>query len=176
MSLADQLTVARAAAVPFVVLLYSWNFDGHAYWATALFCAAMTTDWLDGRVARRHGRTSPLGSLLDPIADKTFVLAALTAFVVHRELSLRDFAVILSRDIGTAVGAVVAWLMPGLTVRSFRARLPGKVVTVLQLVALLVLCVAPRWLHPVVLAIGLASVVALADYTLALALALPRRR
>src|SRR5438128_1284673 len=36
-TLADQLTVARAAAVPLVVVLYVWGFHGHDYWATALF-------------------------------------------------------------------------------------------------------------------------------------------
>ena len=63
--------------MPIVVVLYAWPFSGHAYWATAVFCVAMTTDWFDGRLARRHGRTSPLGSLLDPIADKLLVLATL---------------------------------------------------------------------------------------------------
>ena len=72
---ADKLTVARAAAVPIVVVLYAWNFSGHDYWATAVFCVAMTTDWFDGRLARRAGRTSSLGTLLDPIADKVLVLA-----------------------------------------------------------------------------------------------------
>jgi CDP-diacylglycerol--glycerol-3-phosphate 3-phosphatidyltransferase len=81
MSLADQLTVARVLAVPFVVALYAWPFSGHAYWATALFAVAMTTDWFDGRVARRRGRTSPLGSLLDPVADKVLVLAVLVMLV-----------------------------------------------------------------------------------------------
>src|SRR5213078_559142 len=81
MSPADQLTVARALSVPVVVLLYAWNFDNHAYWATAVFCVAMTTDWFDGRLARRHGRTSSVGSLLDPIADKVLVLAALVMLV-----------------------------------------------------------------------------------------------
>ena len=33
MSFADQLTVARAVAVPFVIVLYVWHFPGHAYWA-----------------------------------------------------------------------------------------------------------------------------------------------
>jgi CDP-diacylglycerol---glycerol-3-phosphate 3-phosphatidyltransferase len=78
---ADQLTVARAASVPLVVVLYAWPFHGHAYWATAAFCVAMATDWFDGRLARRHGRTSPLGSLLDPIADKVLVLAVLVMLV-----------------------------------------------------------------------------------------------
>jgi CDP-diacylglycerol--glycerol-3-phosphate 3-phosphatidyltransferase len=81
MSPADQLTVARALSVPIVVALYAWSFSGHAYWATAVFCVAMTTDWFDGRLARRHGRTSPLGSLLDPIADKVLVLATLVMLV-----------------------------------------------------------------------------------------------
>ena len=81
MSPADQLTVARAASVPLVVLLYAWPFPNHDYWATAVFCVAMATDWFDGRLARRHGRTSPLGSLLDPIADKVLVLAVLVMLV-----------------------------------------------------------------------------------------------
>ncbi len=81
MSLADQLTVARALSVPFVVVLFAWSFHGHDYWATAVFAVAMATDWFDGRIARRHGHTSPLGSLLDPIADKVLVLAVLVMLI-----------------------------------------------------------------------------------------------
>jgi CDP-diacylglycerol---glycerol-3-phosphate 3-phosphatidyltransferase len=76
-NLPDQLTVARVASVPFVVALYSWGFAHHDYWATAVFIAAMSTDQLDGWLARRRGRTTALGSLLDPIADKILVLAVL---------------------------------------------------------------------------------------------------
>jgi len=81
MSPADQLTVVRALSVPIVVVLFAWPFPHHAYWATAVFCVAMATDWLDGRLARRHGRASPLGSLLDPIADKVLVLGTLVMLV-----------------------------------------------------------------------------------------------
>src|ERR671925_209745 len=81
MNLPDVLTIARAAAVPPVVLLYAWGFNGHDYWATAVFCVAMATDWFDGRIARSRGRTSPLGSLLDPVADKILVLAVLVMLV-----------------------------------------------------------------------------------------------
>ena len=63
MTLPDQLTVARAASVPLVVLLYAWDFPNNEYWATALFCVAMATDWFDGRIARSRGVTSPLGVL-----------------------------------------------------------------------------------------------------------------
>ena len=81
MGLADQLTVARAASVPLVIGLYVWHFHGHNYWATALFVVAMSTDWFDGRIARSRGRTSPLGSLLDPVADKILVLAVLIVLI-----------------------------------------------------------------------------------------------
>jgi CDP-diacylglycerol--glycerol-3-phosphate 3-phosphatidyltransferase len=121
MSFADQLTVARAASVPLVVALFAIPFHGHNYWGTAVFCAAMSTDWFDGRIARRSGQTSSLGSLLDPVADKLLVLATLivlleqdvfpawmVAAIVARELlvtGLRQAAiergvVIAARDLG----------------------------------------------------------------------------
>jgi CDP-diacylglycerol--glycerol-3-phosphate 3-phosphatidyltransferase len=80
-TLPDQLTVARALSVPVVVVLYEWSFPHHNYWATGLFVAAMTTDWFDGRIARRRGHTSPLGSLLDPVADKLLVLSVLIVLI-----------------------------------------------------------------------------------------------
>jgi CDP-diacylglycerol---glycerol-3-phosphate 3-phosphatidyltransferase len=81
MGFADQLTLARAAAVPVVILLFAWDFPNHDYWATGVFVAAMATDWFDGRWARRTGSTSNLGKLLDPIADKLLVIAALVMLV-----------------------------------------------------------------------------------------------
>jgi phosphatidylglycerophosphate synthase len=54
-SLPDQLTVLRVAAVPLVVLLYAWDFENHAYWATTIFVVAMATDQIDGWLARAVG-------------------------------------------------------------------------------------------------------------------------
>ena len=99
MGLADQLTVARALSVPFVVALFAWDFDGHDYWATALFAVAMTTDWFDGRIARRRGRTSPLGSLLDPVADKVLVLAVLVMLIGERVVPAWMVAAIVVREL-----------------------------------------------------------------------------
>jgi CDP-diacylglycerol---glycerol-3-phosphate 3-phosphatidyltransferase len=98
MNLADVLTVARAASVPFVVLLYAWDFSGHNYWATALFAVAMATDWFDGRIARSRGRPSPLGSLLDPAADKILVLAVLIMLVDQRVVPGWMVALIVVRE------------------------------------------------------------------------------
>jgi CDP-diacylglycerol--glycerol-3-phosphate 3-phosphatidyltransferase len=135
MGLPDQLTVARISATPLVVVLYIWDFPGHAYWATGIFIAAMATDQIDGWLARRQGRTTPLGSLLDPVADKVLVLSVLivlagegvvpgwmTAAIVAREFlvsglrlaALERGVVLHARDLGKlktwaqAVAAAVA--------------------------------------------------------------------
>src|SRR3954453_19502957 len=121
MSLADRLTVARAVSAPLVVLLFALEFDGHNYWGTAVFCVAMSTDWFDGRIARRSGRTSSFGSLLDPVADKLLVMATLiglldqgvfpawmvAAIVAHellisglRQAAVERGVVIAARDLG----------------------------------------------------------------------------
>jgi CDP-diacylglycerol--glycerol-3-phosphate 3-phosphatidyltransferase len=96
---ADQLTVARAAAAPVVVLLYVWSFHGHNYWATGLFAVAMATDWFDGRVARSSGRSSPLGSLLDPVADKVLVLSVLIVLIGQRVFPAWMVAAIVAREL-----------------------------------------------------------------------------
>jgi CDP-diacylglycerol--glycerol-3-phosphate 3-phosphatidyltransferase len=109
MGLPDQLTVARALSVPVVVLLYELNFPHHDYWATALFCVAMSTDWLDGRIARRRGHTSALGSLLDPIADKILVLAVLIVLIDRGVFPGWMVAAIVARELlvsGLRLGAI----------------------------------------------------------------------
>jgi CDP-diacylglycerol--glycerol-3-phosphate 3-phosphatidyltransferase len=98
-TLPDQLTVARIAAVPLVVLLYAWELPHNEYWATALFCVAMATDWLDGRIARSRGVTSPLGSLLDPIADKVLVLAVLVMLLEDEIWPAWMVAAIVAREL-----------------------------------------------------------------------------
>jgi len=98
-TLPDSLTVVRIAAVPLVVVLYAWNFDGHAYWATAAFVVAMATDWFDGRIARRRGTSSALGSLLDPVADKVLVLAVLVMLIGEDVAPSWMVALIVVREI-----------------------------------------------------------------------------
>jgi CDP-diacylglycerol---glycerol-3-phosphate 3-phosphatidyltransferase len=99
MGLADQLTLARALSVPVVVVLYAVSFSDHDYWATGVFCVAMATDWFDGRIARRSGRPSSLGSLLDPIADKLLVLATLIVLIDQEVFPAWMVAAIVAREL-----------------------------------------------------------------------------
>ena len=99
MTIADQLTVARAISVPIVIVLFAVDFGGHNYWATGVFCAAMATDWFDGRIARRQGRTSAFGSLLDPVADKLLVVAALIMLIEQGVFPAWMVAAIVAREL-----------------------------------------------------------------------------
>jgi CDP-diacylglycerol--glycerol-3-phosphate 3-phosphatidyltransferase len=134
MTLPDYLTVGRAASVPFVVALFVWDFPGHYYWATALFAVAMATDWFDGRIARRRGRTSPLGSLLDPIADKILVLAVLITLIGEDVFPAWMVAAIVAREFLVS-GLRLAAIERGVVVE---ARDLGKLKTWAQATATLV--------------------------------------
>jgi CDP-diacylglycerol--glycerol-3-phosphate 3-phosphatidyltransferase len=131
MTPADQLTVARAAVVPLVVILFTWNFTHHAYWATAVFIVAMATDQVDGWLARRQGRSTALGSLLDPIADKILVLAALVVLVDEDVFRGWMVAAIVAREF-LVTGLRLAALEKGVVVH---ARDLGKLKTWAQATA-----------------------------------------
>ena len=131
MTVADRLTVARVAAVPLVIALFAWHFRDHAYWATAIFIAAMTTDQLDGWIARRQGRTSELGSLLDPMADKLLTLSTLVVLVGEGALRGWMVALIVVRELLVAALRLAA-LERGVVIR---ARDLGKLKAWVQAVA-----------------------------------------
>jgi CDP-diacylglycerol--glycerol-3-phosphate 3-phosphatidyltransferase len=131
MSLADQLTVSRAASVLAVVVLFAWSFPGHAYWATGVFIAAMATDQVDGWLARRQGRSSALGSLLDPVADKLLVVAALIMLVAEGAAPAWMVALLVAREFLVSAFRLAA-LQRGVVVQ---ARELGKLKTWAQAVA-----------------------------------------
>src|SRR5216684_7915785 len=131
MGLADQLTVARALSVPVVVALFAISFANHDYWATGVFCAAMATDWFDGRIARRRGRTSPLGSLLDPVADKLLVLSVLIVLIDQNVVPAWMVVAIVAREFLVS-GLRLAALERGIVLH---ARDLGKLKTWSQAVA-----------------------------------------
>jgi CDP-diacylglycerol--glycerol-3-phosphate 3-phosphatidyltransferase len=128
--LADQLTLARIVAAPVVVLLFAWDFPNHDYWATGLFALAMATDTFDGWWARRTGRPSDLGRLLDPVADKLLVMAVLV-MLVGRSLPGWMVAGIIAREFLMA-GLRLAALERGVVMD---ARDLGKLKTWVQSIA-----------------------------------------
>ena len=127
-----------------------------------LLFAAAATDALDGFIARVSGTVSHIGLLLDPLCDKLFVLFALGGFLARAELSLAGFMILILRDLYTAgsysIGRLVGVVIP------FRPRWAGKIATGLQLLTLLALIFAPRYVPLLVPLVGVVSVYSIIDY------------
>ena len=123
----------------FVSLLFYQRFLP----AFATFIVAGITDGLDGLLARRFHQQSPLGRILDPIADKMMLV---TSFIVlsmkgvyptpipkHLPIPFWVTITVLSRDVFILVGAAAINMVTGF--RAFQPSLPGKISTVVQIVA-----------------------------------------
>ena len=134
----------------------------------ALIGVASVTDFLDGWLARRRNAATRWGALIDPIADRIIVLTAVSAFLISGELTTWQYFVLLSRDIMTAIGFLVARLVPWLRPVEFKARYLGKVVTTLQLATFIAILAYPDLVTFLVLLVGIASAAAIVDYTYAL--------
>ena len=134
----------------------------------ALIVVAALTDFLDGWLARRQHTDSMSGAIIDPIADRAFVLTALSVYLYDGLITTTDYFIILARDFATALGFVVARIVPWLRPAVFQARLLGKTVTTLQLALLVTILVWRRPVDYLILAIGVLSAASIVDYTLAL--------
>jgi cardiolipin synthase len=72
------ISFARLAGVP--LFLYLFLVAERYGWAVTVLAIGGTSDWIDGYLARRLGQVSRLGELLDPLADRLYILATLIAF------------------------------------------------------------------------------------------------
>lgn len=137
MTSANQLTILRMAFVPVFILLV---VSGYPAGALAVFVAAGVTDALDGLIARRFNQSTPLGTFLDPIADKlllisSFIVFSLTNLELQMRIPLWLTLTVISRDV-LLVGSV---LIINLTVgrRLFPPSVLGKATTASQLITVL---------------------------------------
>jgi len=161
-TLPNSISLSRLLlAFAFVVIDGPWQ-------RTVLILSAATTDYLDGWLARRGNSSTVAGAIIDPLADRVFVLAAVSSYLVGGLLATSQYFIFLSRDIATAVGFIVARFIPGLGASAFQARLLGKTVTVFQLALLLAALHWPAAVQPLILMIGAFSAVSIVDYTVAL--------
>jgi CDP-diacylglycerol--glycerol-3-phosphate 3-phosphatidyltransferase len=135
LNLPNTLTVLRILLVPVVIVaLLDETPNGDAI-AAGVFALAALTDGLDGWIARSRGAVTTFGKLMDPIADKLLVTAALVALVsldrlqawVAMVIIAREFAVTGLRGVAAEQGVVIqaSWL--------------GKVKTALQVAAIICL-------------------------------------
>jgi len=139
------LTLFRVALLPVMVLVFYWQFPGHNITAAVVFLLAAITDWLDGYLARRLNMTSAFGAFLDPVADKLMVAVTLFLLVEsHRGgwagvLMAVTAAIIVGREI--SVSALREWMAEIGMRAAVKVAFVGKLKTVMQMIALVVLIV-----------------------------------
>ncbi|WP_333681234.1 CDP-diacylglycerol--glycerol-3-phosphate 3-phosphatidyltransferase [Dyella sp.] len=137
------LTLFRVALLPVMVLVFYLPFHGHNITAAIVFALAGITDWLDGYLARRLNMTSKFGAFLDPVADKLMVAVTLFMLVAsHRGdwsgiVMAITSAIIVGREI--SISALREWMAEIGMRATVRVAFIGKLKTVMQMVALVVL-------------------------------------
>lgn len=130
----------------------------------ALFALVVASDGVDGWVARKLDQTTELGALLDPALDKLTALVLVTALFPRTGLDLAYLAFFFARDV------FVISLVPLVPFLAFetekvKARLPGKVVTNLQFLAMVAMLVpAVAATEALLWLLAMASAVAVTDY------------
>ena len=161
-TLPNSISLSRLVlALAFVLMQGPWA-------RVAIIVIAGFTDFIDGWIARHEKEESETGALIDPLADRIFVFVAISVYLVEGRFTAGQYFIFLSRDIATAVGFLVAKMIPWLRPAVFRARMLGKIVTVIQLITLVAVLVIPDYTALLVIAIGIVSAASIVDYTVAL--------
>jgi CDP-diacylglycerol---glycerol-3-phosphate 3-phosphatidyltransferase len=157
------LTVVRILLVPvLVVALFANGGDGDVF-AAAVFAVASATDFVDGYLARARDSVTTFGKLMDPLADKLLVVAALISLVSLHRLAAWVAMVIIARELAVTVlrmGATQAGVI-------IAASPIAKVKTCIQIAAIFsVIAVVghPLWLDVLVYAAVAITVISGLDY------------
>jgi cardiolipin synthase (CMP-forming) len=93
------LSFARLAGVPvFLWLVLGVNSRAGDWWALAILAAAGLSDWLDGKLARALNQQSRLGEILDPAADRLYIVSTVIALAVRGVIGWWLLAVLAARE------------------------------------------------------------------------------
>jgi len=161
-------TIPNTVSLSRVVLALAFVLVSDPWDRIALIAVAGFTDFIDGWLARHEKSESTAGALLDPLADRIFVFVAISTYLVEGLLTTGQYFIFLTRDLATAAGFIVAKIIPTLRPAVFRARMLGKIVTVIQMITLVTIIVLPETTRILILAIGIVSLASIVDYTIAL--------
>lgn len=122
-------------------------FDSILLRSCALFCA-ISTDILDGYLARRLNGTSRIGAVLDPLMDKLFVFFAISIFLYEEKILLWQAISLLSRDFAILLFGLYLFFKKRWVSFRIRSIWTGKVTTTLQfltLAALIIHLILPNY-------------------------------
>ncbi len=154
MTTANKITITRLLLIPVFVLLGVYYGESvrhghphHGFWLAAIlvFTIASASDGLDGYIARRYNQRSKLGTILDPIADKGLLLAALLTLTFSGwdyQFPLWFPVLLIARDVVIVAGSLGLHYVNGEV--HVRPSWVGKVATFFQMVAIGCAMLMPR--------------------------------
>lgn len=99
MNLPNLLTLVRFLLIPAYFLVFFSNSPWNMWFALGIVVLAGLTDLLDGYIARRFNLITPLGIVLDPLADKLMMLSVILSFILDQRISWAAAALLIFRDI-----------------------------------------------------------------------------
>ena len=136
--LANALSLLRIALAPLIVHSLQHLAEQAVWWTFALLATAALTDLADGFVARRFNQVSRAGRILDPIADKIFLVSVGVALAIWREFPTWLLVTLLARDLGIVVAGAFLLGRCDIVVPSNRIGKNTTVVLVLTAVSFVV--------------------------------------
>jgi CDP-diacylglycerol---glycerol-3-phosphate 3-phosphatidyltransferase len=163
LNLPNALTVARIMLVPVLVVALLGNTPAGDVLAAGVFALASLTDFVDGYLARARDSITTFGKLMDPLADKLLIVAALLSLVSLGRLEAWVAMVIITRELAVTVlrmGATQAGVV-------MAASTFGKVKTCMQIAAILAVIAVhgrPLWVALLLYATVLVTVLSGLDY------------
>jgi CDP-diacylglycerol--glycerol-3-phosphate 3-phosphatidyltransferase len=160
------LTVIRILLVPVLVVALLEKTSGGDLLAAIVFAVASLTDAIDGYLARSRNWVTTFGKLMDPIADKMLIIAALIALVSLGRLEAWVAMVIIAREFAVTVLRVAAGTGQGVVIS---ASVFGKIKTAFQVAMVMALIAVgsgprPAWLYALIYVTVLVTVLSGADY------------
>jgi cardiolipin synthase (CMP-forming) len=133
LTIPNVISLARLAGVPvFLWLVLGPRTQAGDWWAVGLLAAAGLSDWLDGRLARALNQYSRLGELLDPTADRLYIIATVVALAVRGVISGWLVAALAARE---AVLGIVLLALRRAGYGPLRVSFAGKAATLSLLYA-----------------------------------------
>ena len=142
MNLPNTITIIRLCLIPVFIAIFYIDFAFHYYVAAAVFAIAALTDYLDGYFARKLDLVTDLGKFMDASADKVLVLAALVVIVDAGILPVVLGGVFTSIIIAREIMVSCLRMIAASKSVVLAADVFGKIKTVLQDIAIIVVIVA----------------------------------
>jgi CDP-diacylglycerol---glycerol-3-phosphate 3-phosphatidyltransferase len=166
LNLPNALTLIRILLVPVLVVALTVETPGGSTIAAAVFALAAFTDGLDGYIARSRKAITTFGKVMDPVADKLLIVAALLSLVSLDRLAPWVAMVIIAREFAVS-GLRIAAGQQGVVIPASGL---GKIKTIVQVGAVLALIAAhdpgAAWVQGLVYAMVAITIASGADYFL----------